>query len=88
MFFSGIIFIRSFTAAAGKNEALGANMIGALVGAVLQSITFVIGIKALLLVVAGLYCLSLFTKPGAVNQEQIQLGSVRMRALGSRPDDS
>lgn len=69
MLFSGIIFIRSFATVVGKAEALGANMIGALVGALLQSVTFVTGIKALLLIVAGLYCLSWLTKPGIVEQE-------------------
>ena len=63
MLFSGIVFIRSFAVVEDKSSALGANLIGALVGALLQSITFVIGIKALLLVVAGLYLLSLFTSP-------------------------
>jgi len=69
MLFSGIIFIRSFATVVGKAEALGANMMGALVGALLQSVTFVTGIKALLLIVAGLYCLSWLTKPGIVEQE-------------------
>ena len=75
MLFSGIIFIRSFTIIKDKSSALGANLIGALVGALLQSITFVIGIKALLLVVAGLYLLSLFTSPSlgvSVRQGAIQ----------------
>jgi hypothetical protein len=63
MLFSGIVFVRSFAAAGDKSNALGANLIGALVGALLQSITFVLGIKALLLIVAGLYLLSLFTAP-------------------------
>jgi hypothetical protein len=63
MLFSGIIFIRSFATIKVKNEALGANLIGALVGALLQAVTFVIGIKALLLVVAGFYILSLLTIP-------------------------
>jgi spermidine synthase len=71
MLFSGIIFTRSLTAVSEKDEALGANMIGALVGALLQSVTFVIGIKALLLVVAGLYGLSLLTLPSAVSKEHI-----------------
>lgn len=66
MLFSGIVFIRSFAAAARKDEALGANMAGALVGALLQSITFVTGIRALLLIVTGLYCLALLTRPGGV----------------------
>jgi hypothetical protein len=63
MLFSGIIFVRSFAIAKDKSNALGANLIGALVGALLQSITFIVGIKALLLVVAGFYLLSLFTAP-------------------------
>jgi len=63
MLFSGIVFIRSFAVARDKSNALGANLIGALVGALLQSITFITGIKALLLVVAGFYLLSLFTVP-------------------------
>ncbi len=53
--FSGVIFIRSFSAAKGKDVALGANLIGSLVGGLLQSVTFITGIKALLLIVAGLY---------------------------------
>jgi hypothetical protein len=63
MLFSGIVFVRSFAMAQDKSNALGANLIGALVGALLQSITFVIGIKALLLVVAAFYLLSLLTAP-------------------------
>jgi len=63
MLFSGIVFARSFTQVAEKSGALGANMIGSLIGALLQSMTFVTGIKALLLVVAALYVLSLLTRP-------------------------
>ena len=63
MLFSGIVFIRSFAVVAGKDEALGANLIGALVGALLQSVTFITGIKALLLIVAALYLASLLTRP-------------------------
>jgi hypothetical protein len=73
MFFSGIVFIRSFSVVLGKDEALGANLIGALVGALLQSVTFVIGIKALLLVVAGLYFLSLLTRPQTVDTHVLTL---------------
>jgi len=63
MLFSGIVFIRSFASIPGKDKALGANLIGALMGALLQSVTFIIGIKALLLLVATLYVLALFTRP-------------------------
>ena len=63
MFFSGIVFIRSFSAVAEKDKALGTNLFGALVGGLLQSLTFITGIKALLLMVAGLYLAALLTKP-------------------------
>jgi len=66
MLFSGIIFIRSFSAVERKDLALGANMYGALVGGLLQSVTFVVGIKALLLIVAGLYLAALLTRPKSV----------------------
>jgi len=55
MLFSGIVFIRSFADAEQKDAALGANLMGALVGGLLQSVTFITGIKALLLIVAVLY---------------------------------
>lgn len=71
MLFSGIIFVRSFADVQGKDEALGANIVGALVGALLQSITFVVGIKALLLIVAGLYFFSLLARPRQLVSSQM-----------------
>jgi hypothetical protein len=78
IFFSGIIFIRSFAIVDGKDQALGANLIGALVGALLQSVTFIVGIKALLLIVAGLYFLSLLTKPRSIELLQTQSQLIAM----------
>ncbi len=63
MAFSGIVFARSLVAAQDKDQALGANLLGALCGALLQSITFLTGIKALLLVVAALYVAAALTRP-------------------------
>jgi hypothetical protein len=60
--FSGILFIRSFAATKRKDEALGANLFGGLTGGLLQTLTFVTGIKALLLVVAALYGCSILTR--------------------------
>jgi predicted RNA methylase len=65
MLFSGMIFITSFAGAPRKDEALGANLFGALVGGLLQSLTFVTGIKFLLIAVAALYLLALLTRPRA-----------------------
>ena len=66
MLFSGIVFARSFVAVRRKDSALGANLFGALAGALLQTLTFVVGIKALLLVVALLYVAALLTRPKGV----------------------
>ena len=63
MLFSGIVFIRSFAGVAAKDKALGANLFGAMVGGLLQSVTFVTGIKFLLLLVAGLYLAAYLTRP-------------------------
>jgi hypothetical protein len=63
MLFSGILFIDSFAKCKDKGQALGANLIGSLVGGVLQAVTFVVGVKALLLVVAALYAAALATRP-------------------------
>jgi hypothetical protein len=63
MLFSGIVFIRSFASAEQKDAAFGANLMGALVGGLLQTVTFVTGIKALLLIVAALYIAAMLTRP-------------------------
>jgi spermidine synthase len=63
MLFAGMIFIDSFDQTTDKARALGANLIGSLVGGMLQSLTFVIGIKALLLLVAASYLGAWLTRP-------------------------
>jgi len=74
MFFSGIIFINSFARVKNKDLALGANLIGALAGGMLQSITFVTGIKSLLLIVAGLYVAAMLTRPqhGEAEEQEVE----------------
>ncbi len=63
MLFSGIVFIRSFAAADRKDAALAANLMGALAGGLLQSVTFLTGIKALLLIVAVMYLAAVLLRP-------------------------
>jgi spermidine synthase len=65
MFFAGIVFVHSFAVAEHKDEALGANLGGALVGGLVQTVTFVTGVKLLLLLVAGFYALVFLTRPAA-----------------------
>lgn len=63
MLFSGIVFVRSFAETERKDAAIGANLFGSLIGGLLQTLTFVVGIKALLLGVAALYLGAMFTQP-------------------------
>ncbi|HXD88881.1 MAG TPA: methyltransferase domain-containing protein [Urbifossiella sp.] len=63
MLFSGVVFVRSFAATDRKDSALAANLMGALAGGLLQSITFVTGIKALLLIVTAFYLAAVLLRP-------------------------
>ena len=63
MFFAGIVFARSFAVTPAKDHALGANLWGALVGAGLQSVSFLFGIRFLLILVLAFYILALLTAP-------------------------
>jgi spermidine synthase len=58
IFFAGIIFIMSFDKAQVKDAALGSNLIGAVVGGLLESVSYITGVKALLILVFLLYAAS------------------------------
>ncbi len=58
VFFAGLVFIRTFAEAGYKGEALGSNLLGALAGGVLESISFWTGLRALLLIALALYALA------------------------------
>jgi spermidine synthase len=58
VYFAGIIFTRSFAEVRFNSEALGSNLLGALVGGILESISFWTGLRALILISVGLYALS------------------------------
>jgi spermidine synthase len=58
VFFAGIIFISSFARVGFVSEALGSNLLGALVGGLLESLSLWTGLKSLLLVSAVLYLAS------------------------------
>ena len=62
MFCSGMLFADSFSRSADKSEALGANLIGSLAGGVLQSITYLTGLRFLLLLTAAAYVAALLTR--------------------------
>lgn len=58
VFFAGIAFIQRFAEVGFDAEALGSNLLGALVGGLLESLSLWTGIRSLLLLAAGLYALA------------------------------
>jgi hypothetical protein len=54
-FFAGIIFTESFRRFAGRSDAFGANMLGAVAGGLAQNLSFIVGMKMLLLIAAVVY---------------------------------
>lgn len=62
IFFAGIIFGHSFRGTPHKNTAYGSNIIGAVVGGLLESCSIIFGIRALTLLAIALYGMSLVFK--------------------------
>jgi len=58
VFFAGIVFIRSFAQEGFRGEALGSNLLGALVGGMLESLSMWTGIRSLLIIAGLLYLAS------------------------------
>jgi hypothetical protein len=58
VFFAGIVFIFSFAHKGFSSEALGSNLLGALLGGMLESISMWTGMKSILILVALFYALS------------------------------
>jgi SAM-dependent methyltransferase len=57
-YFAGIVFARSYANAHFNSEALGSNILGALLGGVLESLSFWTGLRALVLISLAFYVLS------------------------------
>jgi len=55
VFFAGVIFTASFQAAAQKSSAFAANIVGAVAGGLAQNLSFITGMKMLLVVAAVFY---------------------------------
>lgn len=58
IFIANLVFARRFAQSSSSTVAFGANLLGAMVGGVLEYSSLVIGYRALLLVIATLYALS------------------------------
>jgi SAM-dependent methyltransferase len=58
VFFAGLLFASEFRKVESPSAALGANMLGAVAGGLLENLSFLFGMRALLLIAIGLYCLA------------------------------
>lgn len=56
IFFAGVVFIETFRRSLSRSGAFGANIVGAVAGGLAQNFSFILGIKALLLLAAVSYC--------------------------------
>jgi hypothetical protein len=55
VFFAGLIFTETFRRFPRRSSAFGANIVGAVAGGLAQNASFVVGMKALLLIAALFY---------------------------------
>jgi hypothetical protein len=62
--FAPIVFIRSFAAVKFSGEALGSNLLGGLVGGMLEAVSMWTGIRSLLVLAALLYLASYVARRG------------------------
>jgi len=58
LFIAEIIFTTAFRESAVKSQALGTNILGAVAGGLAQNLSFIFGIKALLLIAAVCYAVA------------------------------
>ena len=62
VFFASIIFIRAFAAARFTGSALGSNLLGALVGGLIESLSLWLGLRALLLLAMLVYSVAFLSQ--------------------------
>lgn len=58
VFFAGLLFAVEFRVTPSPSAALGANILGAVVGGLMENLSLLVGMRALLLVTMGLYCVA------------------------------
>jgi hypothetical protein len=66
IFLANLVFAQRFRDTASATTAFAANLLGAMVGGMLEYLSLITGYRALLLVVAGLYALAFLTTPKRV----------------------
>lgn len=83
VFFAGIIFTESFKRCERKSNAFGANIVGAVAGGLAQNVSFILGMKALLLMAALFYALA--GMMGTLRERQANLRKASVKAPALEP---
>jgi hypothetical protein len=65
---ANLIFAQRFKAVSESVTAFGANLLGAMLGGILEYASLLTGYRALLVIVAVLYAISLVTSPGLLRR--------------------
>jgi hypothetical protein len=76
VFFASILFIRTFAAARFSGSALGSNLLGALVGGLLESLSLWMGLRSLLLLAMLLYTLAYVSQRHAPKEVPVESEAV------------
>ncbi|MGO8736809.1 MAG: methyltransferase domain-containing protein [Terriglobia bacterium] len=88
VFFAGIVFIRSFADAGFRGEAIGSNLLGALVGGLTESLSYWTGIRSLLILAAIFYLASWYAlrTPHAAREVAAEKSRRLTDAKATQPD--
>ena len=81
VFFAGIIFTENFRRTAEKANAFGANIVGAVAGGLAQNLSFIVGMKALLLL-AGFFYLAAAAFESVAGRSEVAEAAAPSRAAG------
>jgi Spermine/spermidine synthase domain len=76
IFFANLIFTQRFKSVAASTTAFGANLLGAMVGGILEYLALITGYRALLILVAVLYGLALLFGRRHLTEEPADEGAV------------
>jgi ABC-type multidrug transport system permease subunit len=68
LFFAGVIFTETLRRFDNKSNAFGSNILGAVAGGLAQNLSFIIGLKALLLLAVVFYLAAAFAMAASVGQ--------------------
>jgi hypothetical protein len=86
VFFAGLLFAREFHSTPSPSAALAANMLGAVMGGLMENLSLVIGLKTLLLIAALFYLVAGIGLRNASTSESTVFHSTGERDRDTVPD--